>query len=83
MEEYLLPAAGGGDAYGPFLDALSALARIGTVSPAARATLRTLRSSDRRLSAYGDYRAFLQHEEIVRDRRGSRVAVATRSIRPA
>ncbi|MFJ3659994.1 hypothetical protein ACIPPM_05940 [Streptomyces sp. NPDC090119] len=64
LEEYLLPVAGGGDAYGPFLDALRALARIGTVSPAARATLRTLRSSDRRLSEYGDYRAFLQHEEI-------------------
>ncbi|MFK4107505.1 hypothetical protein [Streptomyces sp. NPDC002176] len=64
LEEHLLPVAAGGDAYGTFLDALRALARIGTVSPAARATLRTVRRSDRRLSAHWDYRAFLQHEEI-------------------
>ncbi|WP_405683708.1 hypothetical protein OG204_01070 [Streptomyces sp. NBC_01387] len=64
LEEYLLPVADGGDAYGFFLDALRALARIGTVSPAARATLRTVRGSDQRLSTYRDYRAFIQHEEI-------------------
>ncbi|MET7656100.1 hypothetical protein [Streptomyces sp. NPDC005486] len=64
LEEYLLPVADGGDAYGYFLDALRALARIGTASPAARALLRTVRGSDRRLSAHRDYRAFLQDEEI-------------------
>ncbi|MFC0602713.1 hypothetical protein [Streptomyces palmae] len=64
LEEYLLPVADGGDAYGSFLDALRALARIGTVSEAARATLRTVRGSDRRLSTYRDYRAFTQDEEI-------------------
>ncbi|MGV9790582.1 hypothetical protein [Streptomyces sp. NPDC003435] len=64
LEEHLLPVAAGGDAYGTFLDALRALARIGTVSPTARATLRTVRRSDRRLSEHRDYRAFLQHEEI-------------------
>lgn len=64
LEEYLLPVADGGDGYGCFLDALRALARIGTVSPAARAILRTVEGSDRRLSAYRDYRAFLQDEEI-------------------
>ncbi|MFK8907195.1 hypothetical protein [Streptomyces sp. YS-3] len=64
MEEYLLPVAGGGETYGSFLVALRALARIGTVSPAARATLRTVQGSDRRLATYRDYRALLQHEEI-------------------
>ncbi|WPO69140.1 hypothetical protein [Streptomyces sp. KN37] len=63
-EEYLLPIADGGDAYGYFFEALRALARIGTVSPAARAALRTVQGSDRRLSTYRDYRAFLQDEEI-------------------
>lgn len=64
LEEYLLPIAGGGDDYGLFLDALRTLARIGTVSPAARTTLRRVRGSDRRLSAYRDYRGFVQDEEI-------------------
>ncbi|MER6126312.1 hypothetical protein ABT173_27560 [Streptomyces sp. NPDC001795] len=64
LEEFLLPIADGGDSYGYFLDALRALARIGTVSPAARAALCTVRGSDRRLSTYRDYRAFLQDEEI-------------------
>lgn len=64
LEEYLRPIAEGGEAYGSFHDALRALARIGTVSPAARETLRTMRESDRRLSNYRDYRAFLQDEEI-------------------
>lgn len=64
MEEYLLPLADGGEACGSFVEALRALTRIGTVSPAARATLRTVRGSDRRLSTHRDYRAFLQDEEI-------------------
>ncbi|MFE0581050.1 hypothetical protein [Streptomyces sp. NPDC058874] len=64
VEEYLLPVAEGGDAYGSFFAALRALARIGTVSPAARTILRTVQGSDRRLSMYRDYRAFMQDEEI-------------------
>lgn len=63
LEEYILPDADGG-AYGFFLDALRVLAGIGTVSPEALDTLRKVRASDRRLSAYGDYRAFLRDEEI-------------------
>ncbi|MFF1692186.1 hypothetical protein ACFVXC_00970 [Streptomyces sp. NPDC058257] len=64
IEEYLLPLADGGDAYGSFLDALRALARIGSVSPVARAALRTVRGSERRLSTHRDHRAFTQDEEI-------------------
>ncbi|MFJ5033513.1 hypothetical protein ACIQB5_36825 [Streptomyces sp. NPDC088560] len=64
LEEYVHSVAGGGDTYGLFLDALRALARIGTVSPAARAALRAVRGSDRRLSTYRDYRAFLEDAEI-------------------
>ncbi|MEU4929743.1 hypothetical protein AB0G54_25115 [Streptomyces yokosukanensis] len=60
----LLPIADGDDSYGHFLIALRALARIGTVSPAVRAALRTARDFDRRLSPHRDYRAFLQDEEI-------------------
>jgi hypothetical protein len=44
--------------------ALRAVARIGTVSPVERVALRTVRETDRRLSPYRDYRAFLQDEEI-------------------
>ncbi|MCH0539179.1 hypothetical protein I3F58_06335 [Streptomyces sp. MUM 203J] len=56
------PLADGGDA--DFcLDALRALARIGTVSPGTREILSAVRVSDRRLSAYRDYRAFLQDED--------------------
>ncbi|MFH8484042.1 hypothetical protein [Streptomyces longisporoflavus] len=64
LEEYLLAIAEGGDDYRSFHDALRALADIGTVSPTARKALRAVRGSDRRLSSYGDYRAFLQDEKI-------------------
>ncbi|MFJ4338489.1 hypothetical protein [Streptomyces sp. NPDC088915] len=64
LEEELPPVAHGGDTYGGFLHALRALARIGTVSPAARAVLRTVRGFDRPLSTYRDYRAILQDETI-------------------
>ncbi|MER5281085.1 hypothetical protein ABT025_35890 [Streptomyces sp. NPDC002809] len=64
LEEYLPPVAHGDDTYGSFLDALQALARIGTISPAARAVLRTVQGFDRRLAAHRDYRAILQDEEI-------------------
>ncbi|MFJ3646068.1 hypothetical protein [Streptomyces murinus] len=63
LEEYLLPIADGDD-YGLFLDALRALARTGTVSSTTRATLHTVRESDRRLSTYRDYRAFIHDEEM-------------------
>ncbi|MCT2543650.1 HEAT repeat domain-containing protein [Streptomyces atratus] len=64
LEEDLPPVALGGDSYGGFLHALRALARIGTVSRTARAVLRTVRSFDRPLSTYRDYRAILQDETI-------------------
>ncbi|WP_158718670.1 hypothetical protein [Streptomyces griseus] len=64
LEADLFPVAEGGDAYGPFLDALRALAVIGTPSPAARAALHAVRRSDRRLTAHRDHRAFLQDERI-------------------
>ncbi|MEU3397106.1 hypothetical protein [Streptomyces filamentosus] len=64
LEADLFPVAEGGDAYGSFLDALHALAEIGTLSPAARAALHAVRGSDRRLAAYRDHRAFLQDERI-------------------
>ncbi|MFB9482526.1 hypothetical protein ACFFSH_24575 [Streptomyces filamentosus] len=64
LEADLFPVAEGGDSYGPFLDALHALADIGTLSPAARAALHAVRESDRRLAGYRDHRAFLQDERI-------------------
>ncbi|MEV6550951.1 hypothetical protein AB0M57_19900 [Streptomyces sp. NPDC051597] len=64
MEKCLLHVADGGETYGSFLVALRALARIGTVSPAARAALRRVQASDRWLATYQDYRALLRHEEI-------------------
>lgn len=64
LTEYVLPMADGDDSYGFLHDALKAFARIGTVTPAARAALRMLRDSDRRLSVHGDYRAILLDEEM-------------------
>ncbi|MFG3530504.1 hypothetical protein ACGF8B_27775 [Streptomyces sp. NPDC047917] len=64
LEEELQDVAHGGDSYGSFLHALRALARIGTASRTARAVLRTVRSFDRPLSTYRDYRAILQDETI-------------------
>ncbi|MFF3396404.1 hypothetical protein ACFYW1_36530 [Streptomyces sp. NPDC002669] len=64
LEEFVLAVAAGDDGYGAFGDALRALIRIGTVTPAARAALRTIRERDGRLSPYWDYRAFLQDEEL-------------------
>lgn len=64
LTEYVLAMADGDDSYGFLVDALRAFARIGTVTPAARAALRTLRDSDRRLSACEDYRAVLLDEEM-------------------
>ncbi|MFD3584366.1 hypothetical protein [Streptomyces sp. NPDC058683] len=64
LEKYVLPVADGDESYGSFLMALRAIVRIGTVSPVVRAALRTVRETDRRLSPYRDYRAFLEDEEI-------------------
>ncbi|MEU6482716.1 hypothetical protein [Streptomyces sp. NPDC046887] len=64
LEGCLADVAEGGDFYGLFREALRALARMGTVSPEARELLRTVRDSDRRLSTYRDYRAFLDDELI-------------------
>ncbi|MDK0518273.1 hypothetical protein [Streptomyces sp. ML-6] len=64
LEEFVLAVADGDDGYGTFDEALRALVRIGTVTPASRTALRTLRERDGRLSPYGDYRAFLQNEKL-------------------
>ncbi|MEU5537619.1 HEAT repeat domain-containing protein [Streptomyces sp. NPDC020362] len=64
LEENIHEVTDGGDSYGVFLDALRALARIGTVTPAARAALHTVQGWDRRLSPDRDYRSFLLDEEI-------------------
>ncbi|MEV5434661.1 hypothetical protein AB0K80_01305 [Streptomyces sp. NPDC052682] len=64
LAEFVLPMADGDDRYGLFADALRALARIGVLTPAARAALRTLRDRDRRLSPGPDYRAILLDEEL-------------------
>ncbi|AWZ04936.1 MULTISPECIES: hypothetical protein [unclassified Streptomyces] len=64
LEEYVLPMADGGDGYGSLVHALRGLARIGTLSPPARAALRQVEGADRRLSTYGDQRAFLEDEAL-------------------
>ncbi|SOE57665.1 hypothetical protein SAMN05446589_1245 [Streptomyces sp. OV198] len=47
-----------------FGEALRALARIGTLTPATRAALRTVRGFDGRLAQERNYEAFLQDEEL-------------------
>ncbi|MFE4751305.1 hypothetical protein ACFRIB_13705 [Streptomyces mirabilis] len=47
-----------------FGEALRALARIGTLTPATRAALRTVRGFDGRLAPERNYEAFLQDEEL-------------------
>lgn len=64
LETYVLPVADGDESYGSFLMALRAIVRLGTASPAVRAALHRMRETDRRLSPYRDYRAFLDDEEI-------------------
>ncbi|MFF4352045.1 HEAT repeat domain-containing protein [Streptomyces sp. NPDC001530] len=64
LEECVLRMADGDDKYWVSHDALRALARIGTITPSVRAALLTVQASDRRLSPYRDYRAFLQDEEL-------------------
>ncbi|MBO7940624.1 hypothetical protein JTP77_032550 [Streptomyces sp. S9] len=53
-----------GGLYGVFHDALRGLVRIGRATPEVRATLRTVRAADRRLSPYRDHRAVLDDEAI-------------------
>ncbi|MET7699455.1 hypothetical protein [Streptomyces sp. NPDC005485] len=64
LEEFVLPAADGGDDYTSFGEALRALPRIGTATPALRAALRTVQRLDHRLTPYRDYRAFLDDESL-------------------
>jgi len=64
LEEFIVPMADGDDSYGTFGEALRALARIGTATPATRAALRGMQSLDQRLSPYRDYRAFLDDERF-------------------
>ncbi|MFK0024500.1 hypothetical protein [Streptomyces sp. NPDC090798] len=64
LAEFVLPIADGGDDYGLFGEALRALARIGTLTPATRAALRTVRGFDGRLAQARNYEAFLQDEEL-------------------
>ncbi|MFG2366292.1 hypothetical protein ACGFY3_32390 [Streptomyces mirabilis] len=64
LAEFVLPIADGGDDYWRFGEALRALARIGTLTPATRAALRTVRGFDGRLAKERNYEAFLQDEEL-------------------
>ena len=64
LEEFVLPIADGGEGYELFGEALRALVRIGTLTPAARAALRTVRGFDGRLARERNYEAFLQDEEL-------------------
>ncbi|MGP3632456.1 hypothetical protein ACTU45_03595, partial [Streptomyces sp. 24-1644] len=47
-----------------FITALTSLIHHGHASPPVREALATLRTADRRLSRYGDYRAFQEDKEI-------------------
>ncbi|MEV7324442.1 HEAT repeat domain-containing protein [Streptomyces sp. NPDC093970] len=63
LEKQVLSAADDESHVG-LLPALRAITRIGTVPPGVRAALHGLRETDRRLSPYRDYRAFLEDEEV-------------------
>lgn len=65
LEEYVLQFADDhDDGYLTFGDALDVLTRIGTVTPAIRAALYTIKATDRRLSARPGYLAVLQDEGL-------------------
>ncbi|MFD6424651.1 HEAT repeat domain-containing protein [Streptomyces sp. NPDC060198] len=64
LEEFVLPVADGGDDWGNFLVALRTLARIGRITPEARAALHTVKGFDRRLSPGRDYTDVLQDQRI-------------------
>ncbi|MFC9243816.1 hypothetical protein ACFT7S_07110 [Streptomyces sp. NPDC057136] len=57
-------AADGEGPHWTFSSALASLIHHGHSAPPVREALATLRTADRRLSEYGDYRVFLQDEEI-------------------
>ncbi|MEV7890555.1 HEAT repeat domain-containing protein [Streptomyces sp. NPDC002817] len=63
-EQVLAFASGGHELYGLFHSALRTLIRFRAIGPTVREALRALRDQDRRISAYGDYRAILQDEEF-------------------
>ncbi|MEV8533908.1 HEAT repeat domain-containing protein [Streptomyces sp. NPDC051211] len=63
-ETTVLAYTADGPLHGTFTNALRALARHGHLAQPVREALAALRAADRRLSEYGDYRAFLQDEEI-------------------
>ncbi|MFJ2237359.1 hypothetical protein [Streptomyces sp. NPDC087859] len=63
-EQVLTFASGGHELYGLFYPALRTLIRFRAIGPTVRDALRALRDQDRRISAYGDYRAILQDEEF-------------------
>ncbi|MFE9634700.1 hypothetical protein [Streptomyces sp. NPDC006463] len=63
-EATVLEYAADGQFLGAFSTALASLARHERLAPPVREALTALRAADRRLSAYHDYRAFLQDEEI-------------------
>ncbi|WP_159038113.1 HEAT repeat domain-containing protein [Streptomyces sp. WM6386] len=63
-EQVLTFASGGHELYGLFRTALRTLIRFRAIGPPVRDALRALRDQDRRISAYGDYRAILQDEEF-------------------
>ncbi|MFC1405640.1 MULTISPECIES: hypothetical protein [Streptacidiphilus] len=70
LEEFVLPIADGGGAFGFIRDALRALIRMGELSPAIRAALMTAQQTDRRLTINrvspldGGYPMVLQDQEL-------------------
>lgn len=60
----MLAYAADGQWHWTFPTALDALTRRGDLAPPVREALTALVAADRRLSEYGDYRAFLQDEQI-------------------
>ncbi|WLW50457.1 hypothetical protein [Streptomyces sp. YU58] len=62
LEEEILAFTADRQCHGLFDTALRTLIRMGPLGPTVRTALRTLRDQDRRLSAYGDYRAILDDE---------------------
>lgn len=63
-EQVLAFSSGDHELYGLFHSALRTLISFRAIGPTVRDALRALRDQDRRISAYGDYRAILQDEEF-------------------
>ncbi|NNN28764.1 hypothetical protein HLK59_00045 [Streptomyces sp. S3(2020)] len=64
LEEQVLAFVAGDEYLGLFRTALRTLIRFRAIGPTVRDALQALRDEDRRISAYGDYRAILQDEEF-------------------